>query len=278
MTQTSVPSTVEASPITPSGVQADPARRRRRGGYFPPVRGLLPLALFLAIWQLIGNPHSPYFPPPSQWWDGVNSLLSQGKLFPAVGATLEAFMIALVLATVIGSILGFLMGAAGRVDRALSSTLEFLRSMPSAAVVPVFVLIIGYNLRMKVTVVVFAAVWPVLLSTRSAARKANPLINDVARTLRLSRPTRLGKVVLPSMLPAILLGVQVAAPITLIITLLVEILTNVSGLGALLATAQNNFESAEVYGLVAVAGVIAVLLNFAVKMLEAYLTRYRPRP
>lgn len=42
-------------------------RDRRLAEAFPPLRGLLPLALLLAIWQLIGSERSPYFPPPSTW-------------------------------------------------------------------------------------------------------------------------------------------------------------------------------------------------------------------
>lgn len=248
---------------------------RRRVSPFPPLQGLILLIVLLGAWQLAGNAQSPYFPPPSSWWSGLSGLWSSGQLMPAIGATVEAFLLSLVIATVLGSVVGFAMGAVRIVDRALNPTLEFLRTMPPATIVPIFVLLIGYNLGMKLTIVVFAAVWPVMLSTRSAMSELSPTLTDVGRTLRLSRYERLRKIVVPALIPSVLLGVRVAAPLTLIITLLVEILTQVSGLGALIAKSQTNFESAQVYGLVAVAGVIALLLSILITLLDTYVNRYR---
>jgi NitT/TauT family transport system permease protein len=143
--------------------------------------------------------------------------------------------------------------------------------------VPIFVLLIGYDQKMKVTVVVFTAIWPIMLNTMSAVRNINPLLLDTAASLHLSGFDRARKVLFPSLLPAILLGVRVAAPVTLIITLLVEILTAVNGVGALIATAQRNFQSAAVFGLVIVAGLFGLLVNAIVALIEGYVFRYRPQ-
>jgi len=277
MTQTTLPDeappaeAAELVPRQPSGRGTKP----RRG--VPPLRGLIPLALLLAAWQVFGSSTSPYYPRPSTWWTGLSELWTSGALLPAIGSTLQTFTISLVIATVLGALLGGVIGAWRLAHRALNPTLEFLRAMPSATVVPIFVLLIGYDQKMKVTVVVFTAIWPIMLNTMSAVRNINPLLLDTAASLHLSGFDRARKVLFPSLLPAILLGVRVAAPVTLIITLLVEILTAVNGVGALIATAQRNFQSAAVFGLVIVAGLFGLLVNAFVALIESYVFRYRPQ-
>lgn len=265
---------IEDRPEPPSKDRPGP---RRRSSFFPPARGLALLVVLLVLWQVLGNSRSPFYPRPSAWWDALVPYWRSGKLWPATAETLEVFLSSLVIATLIGSVLGLLTGVVRKVDRSLNPTLEFLRNMPAAAVVPVATLILGFKANMQVTVVVFAALWPVLLSTRQAVRGMNPRLADVGRTLHLSRGAQLRKIFVPAVLPDVLVGVRVAAPITLIIALLVEILTNAGGLGALISTAQNDFESALVYGLVTIACALALIANYLVVAIEAYLGRYKAR-
>ena len=242
-----------------------------RGG--TPVRGLLPLVVLLVSWQLAGDPASPYFPPPSTWVDGVRPLVAADKLAPAIGQTSLTFLVGLAIATVLGAVIGTLVGASRPVDRALSPSLEFLRALPAASLVPVAALVLGYTAQMKLVVVVLPAMWPILLTCRSARRSLSPVLLDTPRTLGLSTWDRLTKVLAPALLPAVLLGVRVAAPLALIITLLVEIVTRVNGLGAVLGAAQSNFLSAQVYGLLTIAGVLGFVVNWVVTRAETAVSR-----
>jgi ABC-type nitrate/sulfonate/bicarbonate transport system permease component len=189
---------------------------------------------------------------------------------------MKTFVYSLALSALLGTALGIVIGRVRVVDRVLSPFLNFCRVMPAATVVPLAVLFAGYTENMKVAVVVFIGIWPVLLQVRHATRTLNPILLDMARSLRLDLPSTARKVLFPSLLPAILLGVRVAAPTVLIIVLLVEIMTAVPGVGALISRSQQNFDSAAAYGLVCVAGILALLVNALIAMLEGYLLRYRP--
>jgi NitT/TauT family transport system permease protein len=272
-----VTATVVATPTDAPFVDPRPARRARRTGGFPPSRGLLPLAVLLSVWQLTGSDGSPYFPPPSTWIRGLSRLWANGSLLPAARQTLVSFGLAVVVATVLGAALGIVVGASGKLDRALNPTFEFIRAIPPAAMVPIAALLIGYGQNMKVAVVVFAAIWPVLLGARAGVRSLDPVLLDTARSLHLNWFDRTRKCVVPALMPAILLGVRVAAPVALVITLLVEILTRVGGLGALIALSQRNYLSAQVYGLILVAGLLSFLVNGLVALLESSVLRHRPR-
>jgi ABC-type nitrate/sulfonate/bicarbonate transport system permease component len=252
-------------------------RAPRRAGSFPPLRGLLPLAVLLGLWQLLGSESSPYFPPPSTWARGLRTLWDNGTLRPAARETLATFALALLAATVSGSVLGIVVGAFRKVDRALGPTLEFARAMPPSAMVPIAALLIGYDETMKVAVVTFAAIWPVLLNARAGVRALDPVLLDTARSLHLSWFATARKCIVPALMPAILLGGRVAAPVSLVITLLVEILTRVGGLGGLIALSQRNYLPAQVFGLILVAGLFSLLVNGMVSLLEASIFRNRPR-
>jgi ABC-type nitrate/sulfonate/bicarbonate transport system permease component len=247
-------------------------RERIRLGSLP---GLLPLVLLLSVWQLTGDPESPFFPAPSSWWPALFTRGQGDKIMPAVLDTVRTFGLGLLGATILGVALGLSIGVSRTVGRAVGPTFEFARALPPAAVVPVATLLLGFDETMKVVVVVLAALWPILLNTSSGVQELNPVLLDTARSLRLSRTRTLFGVLLPSVMPAIVLGVRVATPIALVITLLVEYLTAVNGVGALVGQAQRTFEPARVYALIVIAGLLSLIVNACVRCVEDVLQRRR---
>lgn len=244
-------------------------RRAQRGWVGTPARGLIPLVLGLVIWQLVGDKESPYYPPPSEWYQAVKPLIvGEHELLPALGWTTLTFVLGLIISTLVGAIIGTLVGSSRLADRAFGPTLEFFRILPAASLVPIAALILGYTMQMKLVVVVMPALWPILLTCRSARRSISPVLLDVPRTMGLSRLEGLFKVIVPSMIRPTLLGVRVAAPLALIITLLVEIVTRINGLGGLLGTAQANYDSAQAYGLLIIAGALGFVLNWLVTRID----------
>lgn len=241
-----------------------------------PLRGLLPLVLGLVLWQIFASEELPYFPPPLEWLRALGSLWTTGRLWPAVMTTLGNFAGALLLSVLVGSALGILLGRSRLLDRLLGPALEFGRTMPAGAMVPVAVLIMGYTSSMTLAVVVLTSFWPILLNTRSGARRISQDRLDTARILRLSWWETQRKILLPSVLPSIQLGTQIAAPITLIIVLLVEILTQVSGIGREIALAQSVFRSATVYGLVFLTGLFGLAVNWVISWVGHLTRKYDP--
>lgn len=242
----------------------------------PPLRGLLPLALFLIAWQVLHPGRSPYFPPPSEWWSSIVVLVEKGLLFPALGATLRTFVYGLAIAALLGGTVGILVGISRPVGRALGPLLEFCRAIPPPVVVPVAVLLLGYDESLKLLVVTWAAVWPILLNTASAAMLVDPLLLDVASTFRLKPAKTIRKVIVPAVIPPFLLGVRVAVPLAIIVTLLIEMLTLLPGIGGLIVTAQREYQSAQVYGLLVLVGLLGFVLNNAFVVIEGLLLSHWP--
>ena len=197
------------------------------------------------------------------------------QIVPAIIDTGRTFGLGLAAATAVGVLLGVTVGTLDKMDRALGPTFEFLRAVPPAAMVPVATLLLGFDETMKIVVVAIAAIWPILLNTRAGVRQVEPLLLDSARSMHLSGPATLRKVVLPSVLGEVTLGLRVATPIALVITLLVEYLTGVSGLGALIGDAQRTFQPARVYALIVLAACMSLVVNTAVRSVERRVSHRR---
>jgi sulfonate transport system permease protein len=228
------------------------------------LRGLLPVLVLLAIWQLTSSSDSQSFPPPSTWPDALSQLYEQGTLVSAVARTLLTFVLAMLVAIVLGVVIGMLIGASRKLDRAVSPLMDFFRTLPPPAIVPVFVLLMGATIEMAVAVVVLAAIWPIVLNTVIAMRSVPPVRLEMARSLGLSSGERLRKVVFPSLAPGVMLGVRVSVSIALIVTLLVDILGTGEGVGREILVAQQTFEPAKVWALLLVVGIFGYLLSAAV--------------
>jgi len=212
------------------------------------------------------------------WWAGVVQAAEIGRLWPASLASLQTIVVGLLLAIAAGVTIGVLIGISPPMARALGPLLEFCRAMPPPAIVPLVILFLGYDERMKLTIVAVSAMWPILLNTAAAVQRIHPILLDVATSLHLSALERIRFIVVPSVTPSILLGIRVALPLCIVLTLLVEILTSIEGVGALMIAAQRNFQSGQVYGLLVLVGLFGFFINIAFSIIQAaILRRWPPR-
>lgn len=237
------------------------------------ILGLLPLLALLGYWQLFGSATSVSFPRPSKWFAALSLLDSQDLLAPAAVTSVETFVFSLVLATILGVLIGMIIGASRTADRAFTPLMEFFRSLPPPAVVPVALLLLGTSLEMMLTVVVFAVIWPILLNTVAAMHEVPHVRLEMSRSLGLSPVERVFKVILPSLLPGIFVGVRIAVAVSLILTLLVDILASGHGLGTLLSVQQENFDSAAVWGLLLIVGAFGFLVSALMAVGERWILR-----
>ncbi len=166
-----------------------------------PVRGLLPLIALLAICQVLAQPNSLTLPPPDEWVGALVRLHREGLLVPAITQTVTTYALGLALATIIGLAMGAAIGFSRRLDRALTPTIDFLASVPAAALLPVAILLLGPGQQAGVVVVGVIVAWPVLLSVAAAARTIPAVRLEMSRTLGLSPVQRWVKVSLPSLTP-----------------------------------------------------------------------------
>jgi sulfonate transport system permease protein len=237
----------------------------------PPItalRGLLPIAALLIVWQLATTDGSLSFPPPEEWLKAIARLHDAGVLFPAILHTLGTYTFGLLCAIAVGAVVGIAIGSSRVIDRALTPTIDFMAAMPGAALVPVAVLLLGAGQLSGVVTVALIVSWPILLNTATAVRAIPAVRLEMSRTIGLSLIQRWGKVIVPSLVPGMMLGVRVASSLAVIITLLVDIFAAGTGLGRLLVENQQHFDASAAWGLLLIVGVFGYLMSLGLSWLE----------
>ena len=140
---------------------------------------------------------------------------------------LEGYVIAALLAVSLGILLGYFRFAYSL----LETLIEFLRPMPSVAIIPVAVLALGIGDRMIVAVTVYASLWPMLVNTIDGVRNIEPTLIDTARTFGLSRRLILWRIILPAASPYIVTGLRISLSIALILVTTAEMIAGSRGTG-----------------------------------------------
>ncbi len=164
------------------------------------------------------------------------------------------------------TVLARLVGLLGQA-RAL---VEFLRPIPSVALIPLAILLFGQGLQLKTSLIAYASFWPLLFNTVYGVQDVDPIAKDTARSFGLGRLAVLGRVTLPAASPFIATGVRVASAIALILAISTELLAGAAGgIGSFILRASSGGGNADlVYAATAMTGVLGLVLNWALLLVE----------
>jgi ABC-type nitrate/sulfonate/bicarbonate transport system permease component len=205
-------------------------------------------------------PHSS-FPPVSSIFAELGRIAVTGEYWQSLYQTLRGWTIAMALAFAIGVPVGLAMGA-GRVGHLLGRfTVDFLRPIPSVALIPLLILIYGTRPSLKVALAVFGATFPLLFQAMYAVRDVDPVAKETARSFGLSGVQRLRWVILPSCVPFVVTGVRIAASIALILVVTGEYVVGVEGVGRSVFQSQSGAAYSRMYAYVVTAGLLGLVLN-----------------
>lgn len=187
--------------------------------------------------------------------------LADGSLLAATGQTLGAALAGLGIGGGLGLLVAATVGLSPATARLLLLPIEFLRPIPSVALLPLALLVFGFGYRLEISVVAFACFWPVVIVGGAAVAQVEPGLLEVARVLRLGWPARVCKIVLPAALPRLFIAFRLAAGVALIVAVTVEIALNPFGLGYSMMEAQQMLRPALMFGVLAWIGVLGWGLN-----------------
>jgi len=184
-----------------------------------------------------------------------------GELGRAALGTLGVWAAGLALATVLGGAAGIALALLPWLERITRPLIEFMRPIPSVALIPVALIVIGLGFRMEVTLIAFASVWPVLFNAKAGVENVDPRFIETGRILGLGRASIVLRIVLPAALPAMATGVRTAAAIGLVLAITVEMLTGQKGLGFFVQFAALNGQFAQMWAGTRFAGLLGLALN-----------------
>ena len=136
--------------------------------------------------------------------------------------SLKNLAVGYLLTLLIGISAGTALGLLPSFEEVVRPIVEFLRSVPGITLLPLMVVALGLGDSMRVGTIVIAAVWPTLLNTINGVRSVDLVVQDVARSLRLSRGKRLRRVVLPAAAPQIFAGARTSLSIAVVVMVVTE--------------------------------------------------------
>jgi NitT/TauT family transport system permease protein len=231
------------------------------------VRGVIGFVVLFLVLEAItraGLVNESYLPPLSLILQRAVGLLVDATFLQAVGATLLAAAVGLVLSILVAVPAGVLLGSSNRAYTATRALVEFLRPIPSVALIPLAILLFGQQLEMKVFLIVYSTFWPLLFNTVYGVHDVDPVAKDTARTYGYGRLATLARVSLPSSLPFVYTGIRISVSIALIVAISAELLAGGdSGIGSyILVVGQSAGRHDLVYAATILAGAIGWLANW----------------
>jgi sulfonate transport system permease protein len=205
-----------------------------------PVGLLLPVAL-LAAWQVATAAHlvaPELLPPPAQVWRTLLAMARGGELWLHVAATLGRLGLGFAIGAAAGIVLGSLTGAAPLARRLLDPLIQGLRSVPSIAWVPLFIIWLGIAEGSKVALIAVGGFFPVYLNLMAGIAAVDPRLVDVARMHGFGPVGVLGRVLLPASLPALVVGLRGGLGLAWMFVAAAELMGASEGLGFLLTDGE----------------------------------------
>jgi ABC-type nitrate/sulfonate/bicarbonate transport system permease component len=239
--------------------------------------GWLVFGLFLLLWEC-GSRSSPnlqlYLPPISQIIVALSELIFSGQITTHLLTTVHRFLEGYLLATAIAVSAGVVLGYFRFAHSLLEMVIEFLRPMPSVAIIPVVILLLGIGDSMIVTVTVYASMWPILVNTIDGVRRIERTLIDTGRTFGLGRRLMLWQIVLPAASPYIVTGLRISLSIALILVTTAEMIAGSRGLGFFILDEERSLHSSNMYAGIILVAVLGYALNRLFIALEMQAMRW----
>lgn len=237
--------------------------------------GALVVVLLLWTWFAATKGRDADFPAPLEAVRKLVDLVGSSAYWGAIGQTLLTAVIGFAIAAVIGIPVGMALGTSRRAQMSTQFLVDFGRNIPVIALLPLAILVLHIGNTMAIFLIVFGAVWPLLVQATYAVAQITPQSRQVVRAFRISPLERIRFVYGPSMMPFLTTGLRVAASISLLIAVTAEYLGRVPGLGVEMRDSGDTDPHATfVYMLTA--GAIGLLLNITLVALQKRMLWWHP--
>lgn len=272
MTATTQSASLAEAPASRSG-----GPRREQRGILGRLNVLTGFVILVVAWELVArlgilDPH--VFAPLSEILLRLGQLATTPDFWGMVLSTVRTWALGLAIAVTGGFVLGLLIGLIPGARAFTHSTIEFLRPIPSVALVPAVILLVGGGFQSGLILITYAALWPMLLQTLYGLDDVDPVARETARSYRISRWMTIKDLVLPSVLPHVFTGFRISASIALVLAVTSEMVIGTFGLGQGIALAQSAADTTKMYALVIVAGLLGVAVNVGTRALEKRALRW----
>ena len=239
-----------------------------------------PVALFI-VWDLVvraGWIKVILLPTPSATLYALVTGLAGGPLLLDFGVTVLRTLQAFLIAAVVGVPLGVLLGSNEKAYRSVEFLIDFFRSTPSSALIPLFLLIFGVSDINKVAIAAFGALLIVLFNSAYGVINARKQRVMAAKVMGASRWQIFKDVLIWESLQPTFVGLRSAVSMALVIVIVAEMfIGSDNGLGHRIIDAQQVLNVKSMYAAILAAGALGYALNVLFLILERKIVHWSGR-
>src|SRR5512139_2245603 len=234
------------------------------------------LVAVLGLWEIFGRDVNPVFGSyPSAIALAAVDLARSGKLMAALIDSLRPFVSGYALAILVGVPLGLVVGRFRTMEAALGIYITAGYAMPLVALVPLLVLWLGLGFAVKAAVVFLMALFPITINTWLGVVAVPKTLIEVGKSFVAPDLVILRRIVLPATLPYIMAGVRLAVGRAVVAMVIAEFFTSISGLGAIIITSANNFDTATMFVPIIILMLMAIGLNWLIGFVEHWVAPWQ---
>lgn len=242
------------------------------------IRALV-LAAMLGLWEAVayaGLVQEFVLSRPTRIFAWLGHALVSEFFWINVWVTVKETLLGLVIGAVLGVASGFALAHWRSAFHVLEPFIMALYSLPRVALAPLFLVWFGIGEGSKVALAASLVYFVLLLNTYTGVREIDPNLVNAARTMGAKDRFIARRILLPASMTFIFAGLRVSIGLALIGTIVGEMIAGQFGLGQLIARAANMFDTAQVFGIIIVLAVLAILLNEMMKLVERRVMRWQP--
>lgn len=237
--------------------------------YLPEIIGIPALIiLIIAAWAAyvaIFDVRAVILPDPKSVWDALINGVFMDPTDPAsflyhARVTLVEVLAGFGLGTVIGLVLALIFSQIRILERIVHPVVVAFQSVPKIAVAPLFIIWFGFGAESKIMLVTLITFFPVLVAGLAGFKSVEPERLDVMRSLGASPWQRFTKLVLPNSLPYVFTGLEISLVQAMTATIVAEFLAGTAGLGVLIVQMQQVLDTASIFAIMVLLGIIGWVL------------------
>ena len=167
-----------------------------------------------------------------------------------------------------GMLIGIVMGLSRGTRETVTPSVEFLRSIPATATLPLFIILLGGDDAMRVAFIAYGVSWFVVINTASGVGSIHKTMLDLGRVFRVSPARRLFSIILPAASPKIFAGLRIASTAALLLAIVSEFMLATNGIGFLLVQAQGRFQLLDMWSWMLALAVLGLIINSLLDLVE----------
>jgi ABC-type nitrate/sulfonate/bicarbonate transport system permease component len=234
----------------------------------------VPLALLVLWGVLTADSDTYYFPPLTDILQTFMDTWVFERFGSDVVPSLTRLAVGYGIACVVAVAAGLALGLSRPLRRATDPIVQFLRSIPPPALLPFGILVLGIGNAMKVFIIAFVCLWPVLLNTIDGVAGVDPTLRETARVYDIGPVDRILRVTLPAAAPQIFAGMRTALSLALILMVISEMVGSTNGIGYFVLEAQRAFAIPEMWSGILLLGILGYVLNAVFLLVERRVLRW----